>query len=304
MIFLGTSGSIPTPQRSLPAILIKYSGEQLMFDCGEGTQRQIIKAKTGFHRKMKIFVSHMHGDHLFGLPGLLQTMSLLKRTRKIEIFGPHGIVDYLDSINETVPFSKVYPIQVNEILHEGVVCETPKYLVQANWGEHVIPNLLYTFLEKNRWGKFYPEKAKSLGVPKGPFWSRLQEGKTVTLADGRLISPNEVVGPVRPGRKIVYSGDSKVFERLVQIAEGADLLIHESTFADDLIDKAKEDGHSTPSQVGAIARIAKVKRLVLIHISARYTNSNVLLNQAKPFFDNTLVAQDLLELNLSLSKTL
>jgi len=155
VIFLGTSGSIPTPQRSLPAILIKYSGEQLMFDCGEGTQRQIIKAKTGFHRKMKIFISHMHGDHLFGLPGLLQTMSLLKRTRKIEIFGPQGIVDFLDSINVTVPFSKVYPIQVNEILQEGVVCETPKYLVQANWGEHVIPNLVYTFLEKNRWGKFY-----------------------------------------------------------------------------------------------------------------------------------------------------
>jgi ribonuclease Z len=272
----------------------------MMFDCGEGVQRQMIRAKTGFSRKMKIFISHMHGDHLMGLPGLLQTMSLLERERKLDVYGPPGIGRFVDAIRETVQFALTFPVEIYDVKEAGVVCEEKEYMVEAAKSNHVVPSLAFALVEKPRPGRFYPERAKDLGIPEGPLWSRLQHGQEITLPDGRLIKPEEVVGPVRPGRKIVYTGDTRPFGGLSEFAAGADLLIHDATFADDLTEKAQEDGHSTPSQAAENARKAKVKQLVLTHISARYDDTSLLLEQAQKIFKNTKVAEDFMRIEIPL----
>lgn len=300
VVFLGTAGSIPTPKRSLPAIAIQRKGEVLLFDCGEGVQRQMIKAKVSFHRKMKIFITHMHGDHLLGLPGLLQTMSLLDREKKLEIYGPPGIKAFVEAIKQIVQFVLTFPIEVSEIGDVGVVCDEKEYKIHATWAEHVILSLAYALVEKPRAGKFYPEKARSLGVPEGPLWSKLQHGLTVKLPNERIVKPEEVLGSTRPGRKIVYTGDTKPFKSLIKLAENADLLIHDATFDDELWERAEEDGHSTPSQAVETAKKAKAKRLILTHISARYKTADLLLEQAKKNFSHVGVAEDFMKIALPL----
>ena len=298
--FLGTAGSVPTPKRSLPAILIQGKGEQIMFDCGEGVQRQMIKAKAGFHRKMKVFITHMHGDHVLGLPGLLQTMALLDRERKLDVYGPPGVKRFLEDIRETVQFILTFPVEIHEIHEAGVVCEEQEYAVQAVWANHVIPSLAYALVEKPRPGKFYPEKAKVLGVPEGPLWSKLQYGHKAKLQDGRVVKPEDVTGPLRTGRKIVYSGDTRPFKGFVKFAAGADLLIHDATLDDELAERAEEDGHSTPDQAAKHAKKAKVKQLILTHISARYDDASILLEQAQKIFKNTQVAEDFMKIEIPL----
>jgi len=271
-----------------------------MFDCGEGVQRQMIKAKTGFHRKMKAFISHMHGDHVLGLPGLLQTMALLDRERKLEVYGPPGIKRFIESIRETVQFVLTFPVEIQEIEETGVICDEEEYTVHAIWANHVIPSLAYALVEKSRPGKFYPEKAKVLGVPEGPMWSRLQHGHKVKLPVGRVVKPEQVVGPPRPGRKIVYTGDTRPFKGFVKFADGADLLIHDATLDDALAERADEDGHSTSSQAAENAKKAKVKQLILTHISARYDDTSILLEQARKVFKNTQVAEDFMRIEIPL----
>ena len=300
VIFLGTSGSTPTPQRSLPAIAIKRKGEIILFDCGEGAQRQMIMAKLSFHRKMKIFITHMHGDHVLGLPGLIQTMSLFDRQRKLEIYGPKGLKEFVDVIQRTVQYTLTFPLEIHEIEKPGTICEEGEYAILAEEADHVIPSFAFALVEKPRPGKFYPEKARELGIPEGPLWSKLQKGHSVTLPDGRKIKPSEVVGPPRPGRKIVYSGDTRPCMNVVRLARNADLLIHDATLDDELFDKAYEDGHSTPSQVAEIAKKANVRRLVLTHISARYRSAEKLLEQAKRIFPNVLIAEDFMEIEVPL----
>jgi ribonuclease Z len=300
VIFLGTAGSVPTPKRSLPAILIQRKGEQIMFDCGEGVQRQMMKAKIGFHKKTKIFISHMHGDHVLGLPGLLQTMALLDRERKLEIYGPSGINRFIEAIKETVQFVLTFPVEIHEIEEAGVVCEEEEYAVETVWANHVIPSLAYALVEKPRPGKFYPEKAEALGVPEGPLWSKLQHKHKVNLPDGRVIKPEQVVGPPRPGRKIVYTGDTRPFKGFAKFASGADLLVHDATLDDELAEKAEEDGHSTPSQAAENAKKGKVKQLILTHISARYDDTSTLLEQAQKVFKNTRVAEDFMKIEVPL----
>ena len=299
--FLGTGGSIPTAQRGLSAVAIKRKNELLLFDCGEGTQRQMIQAGVGFHRKAKVFVTHMHGDHVLGLPGLLQTMSLLGRTNKLEIYGPTGIKDFVEAINQTVRFTLTFPVKVTEI-DAGMVCEEKEYTVTAVQSGHMTPSLAYSLTEKSRPGRFHTETAKKLGVPEGPLWSKLQFGESVKLPDGRIVEPETVLGAFRPGRKIVYTGDTGPSEKVAKLAEYADLLIHESTFEDEMKDRAVEDGHSTPSMAAETAKKANVKRLVLTHISARYKDANLLLQQAKKIFANTELAEDFLRLELPLSE--
>ena len=300
LLFLGTSGSVPTPQRGLPAILLQRKGEYLMFDCGEGVQRQMIIAKTSFHKKMKVFVSHMHGDHVLGLPGLMQTMSLLERTRELKVYGPPGIEPFLNAVKETVQFNLSFPVEIHEIESNCTVCEEKDYSVEAAWSNHVIPNLSYALIEKPRPGRFHPQKARALGVPKGPLWSRLQHGRDVELAHGKTVKAEQVVGPSRPGRKIVYSGDTRPSKIVERLAAHADLLIHESTFDDELAEKAEEDGHSTPSQAAETAKNAGVKKLYLTHISARYVDPRILLEQAVKTFSNTEVAQDFMKTEIPL----
>jgi len=303
VIFLGTAGSTPTPERSLPAIAIKRKGEIILFDCGEGVQRQMVRAKLSFHRKMKFFITHMHGDHVLGLPGLIQTMSLFDRQRKLEVYGPEGIREFIEAINKTVQFTLTFPVEVSEITKCGVICKEDEYEVLAVKANHVIPSFAFALVEKPRPGKFYPEKAKRFGVPEGPLWSKLQKGQSVKLPNGRIIKPSQVVGPPRPGRKIVYSGDSRPCESIVELAENADLLIHDSTLDDELAEKAYEDGHSTPSQAAEIAKKAKVRMLVLTHISARYKTTEKLLQQAKKIFQNVAVADDFMKIDIPLKKS-
>jgi len=300
VVFLGTAGSVPTPKRSLPAILIQRKGEQIMFDCGEGVQRQMIKAKAGFHKKTKVFITHMHGDHVLGLPGLLQTMALLDRERKLNVYGPPGIRRFLEDIRETVQFVLTFPVEIHEIYEADIVCEEQEYTVQAVWANHVIPSLAYAFTEKPRPGKFYPEKAKALGVPEGTLWSKLQHGHEVKLRNGRIVKPKDVTGPLRSGRKIVYSGDTRPFKGFVKFAVNADLLIHDATLDDALAERAEEDGHSTPDQAAKNAKKAKVKQLILTHISARYDDTSMLLEQAQKIFENTHVAEDFMKIEIPL----
>ena len=301
VIFLGTGGSIPTPKRGLSAIAIRRKNELLLFDCGEGTQRQMIQAGVGFHRKAKILVTHMHGDHVLGLPGLLQTMSLLDRTKKLEIYGPQGIQAFVEAINQTVRFSLTFPVQVSEV-EAGLVCEEKEYTVYATQSDHIDHSLAYVLIEKPRPGRFNIEKARKLGVPEGPLWSKLQGGSSVKLPSGRIVKPEMVLGHPRPGRKIVYSGDTGPSENLVELAENADLLIHEATFDDELTERAMDDGHSTPSMAAETAKKAGVKRLVLTHISARYKDAGLLLEQARKVFVNTELAEDFLRLELPLQE--
>jgi ribonuclease Z len=300
VIFLGTAGSVPTSERSLPAVLIKRQNEQLMFDCGESVQRQMMKAKAGFHKKTKIFISHMHGDHVLGLPGLLQTMALMDRQKKIEIYGPEGIKQFLECVRENLHFGLTFPVEIHEIYDVGVICEEKDYIVEAARSNHVVPSLAYAFVEKLRPGKFYPEKARALGVPEGELWSKLQHGDKIKLPNGRVISPDDVMGSPRQGRKIVYTGDTRPFKGFAKFAASADLIIHDATFDDTLSEKAEVDGHSTPSQAAKEAKKAKAKKLVLTHISARYPDAQLLLEQAQKFFKNTLVAEDFMELELPL----
>ncbi len=300
VIFLGTAGSIPTPHRALPAIAVRRKNELLLFDCGEGVQRQMVQAAVGFHRKTKIFVTHMHGDHMLGLPGLFQTMSLLDRERKLDVYGPTGIIAFVEAIKQTVHFALSFPIEVSEIQEAGLVCKETEYEVHATWADHLTPGLAYALVEKPRPGKFYPEKAEALGVPEGPLWSKLQAGSAVRLPDGRNVRPEDVLGSPRPGRKIVYTGDTRPSKNLVKFSQNADLLIHDATFDDELRERAREDGHSTPSQAAESAKEAGAKWLVLTHTSARYKDPSPLLEQARKIFPRVDVAEDFMKIDLPL----
>ena len=302
VVFLGTSGSVPTLKRSLPSVVVQCPRDQWMFDCGENVQRQMMQAKVSFHRKMKVFITHLHGDHVLGLPGLLQTMALMDRKEPLQIYGPVGIKDFLVCTKETLNFGLNYPVEINEIISEGMVCDEEEYQVMATKSNHAVESYAYAFVEKPRPGKFYPKKALALGISAGELWSKLQSGKEITLPDGKVVKPRDVMGPMRAGRKIIYTGDTKPFDSFAKFADRADLIIHDCTFDDSLIEKASVDGHSTPTQAAGQAKAAGAKQLVLSHISARYPNAELLLEQAKKTFPNSLLAEDFMEIELALSE--
>jgi ribonuclease Z len=301
VVFLGTAASIPTDARALPSVVVRRKNEVFMFDCGEGVQRQMIRARVGFHKKMRVFVSHMHGDHVLGLPGLLQSMSLLDRREKLWVYGPVGIRAFVEAIKKTVQFVLTFPVEICELNERGIICDEREYYVEAVRTAHVIPGFAYSLVEKPRAGRFSPDKAKALGVPEGPLWSKLQHGKSVKGVDGRVVKPRQVVGPTRPGLKIVYSGDTRSTRSLVRLAKGADLLVHEATLMDELADRARRDGHSTPSQAARVAEKAGVKRLILTHVSARYRDVAPMLKEARKIFPATVVAEDFMAIELSRS---
>lgn len=299
VIFLGTAGSFPTINRNHPSIAIRRNGELILFDCGEGTQRQMFHAKLGFCHK--IFVTHMHGDHVLGIPGLLQTMSLFDVKIPMQIFGPEGIHDFIRKIMEVVKFNLTFPLEIREV-EDGIVCKEKDYMVRAAWMEHNIPSLAYALIENERPGQFYPEKALSLGISMGPLWFQLQHDKKVKLPNGQVISPKQVLGPPRLGLKIVYSGDTRPCNAIIELAKNADLLIHEATLDNELAEKAYESCHSTSGQAAEIAKKARVKQLVITHISARYDNAEILIKQAQEKFLNTKLAQDFMELEVSFQR--
>ena len=281
VVFLGTSGSVPTLKRSLPSVVVQCPKELWMFDCGENTQRQMMQAKVSFHKKLKVFLTHLHGDHVLGLPGVLQTMALMDRKEPVAVYGPPGIKDFLVCTKETLNFGLTFPVEINEILSEGTILDEEDYTLTAVKSNHAVESYAYAFVEKPRPGKFYPKKAQALGVPLGELWSKLQSGEEITLPDGKVVKPSDVMGPLRAGRKIVYTGDTRPFEAFAKFAADADLVIHESTFDDSLAEKAALDGHSTPSQAAQEAKAANAKQLVLTHISARYPDASFAFGAGK-----------------------
>jgi ribonuclease Z len=303
VVFLGTRGSVPTLKRSLPSVMVQCPKEQWMFDCGEGAQRQMMQAKVSFHKKTKVFISHLHGDHVLGLPGVLQTMALMDRKEPVAVYGPVGIKDFLVCAQETLKFGLTFEVEINEIIADGVICDEEEYSVVAVKSNHLTDGYAYAFVEKPRAVKFYPKKALALGVPEGELWSKLQGGKEVKSINGKTVKPQMVMGEQRPGRKIVYTGDTRPFDGFAKFAAGADLVIHDCTFDDALREKAVLDGHSTPTQAAEQAKVADAKRLVLTHISARYPNAELLLEQAKKIFPNSVLAEDFLVLELPLNVT-
>lgn len=299
IIFLGTSGSMPTPSRSGSAVAIRRKGEVILFDCGEGTQQRMAAARIGFRRPTRVFISHLHGDHVLGLPGLLQTMTMLRREQPLHLYGPQGILDFIKAFSYVLGVPG-FPLEVYEITEEGVVFAGSEYKVEAVRADHDGECWCYALLEHPRPGRFYPERARGLGVPEGPLWRRLQLGGDVVLGGGRLVRSSDVVDPLRRGRKVVYSGDTRPTEALAGLAEAADILIHEATFDDSLIERAEEDGHSTASQAAETAVEARVGMLLLTHISSRYHDPSVLLEQATAIFPNTRVAEDLMDVEVPL----
>ncbi len=301
VIFLGTGGSWPTVKRNVSAIAVKRGGEILLFDCGEGTQRQIQKSGLSYMQIKSIFISHFHGDHFLGLPGLIQTMQLNDRKEPLTIYGPRGTSRIVEIVKNLGYFRPSYEI-VGKDVDEGDEIRFNGYSVRPFRVKHNVPALGYVLEEDMRPGRFNKKKALELGIPEGPLFGRLQRGESIKLKDGRVITPDMVLGPPRPGRKVVYTGDTKPCDNVVEFARNADLLIHDATFLSDLEDIATEYGHSTARQAAEIAKEANVDKLVLTHISPRYMDERLIEKEAKEIFKNSIVARDFLKLEVKLRK--
>lgn len=290
MTFLGTSAAVPTKERGLPGIALKREGEVILMDCGEGIQRRVLAESVGLGNEMTILITHLHGDHVAGLLGLLQTMSLSQRRKPLNIVGPEKLLRWLRVTSELLQIGLTFPIRFSKAA-PGTILRTPGFRIRTAKAVHSVEAFAYLVEEKGRPGIFYPEQAKRLGVPEGKLWSRLQKGRTVT-AQGRKVTPSEVTGPPRPGRKVGYSGDSRPSAGLTRFFAGCDLLIFDSTFGGKDADKAAERMHSTSSEAAELAKKAKVRKLALTHFSARYTSTTSLLREARRIFPNTVAASD------------
>ncbi len=296
LIFLGTSAAQPTVERGMTCICLVLDKEILMFDAGEGAQIAFQKAKLGWNKKMKIFVTHLHGDHCVGILGLLQTMSLQNRTESIDIIGPTGIEEFLATNLKILSFGLTFPVRIIRI-KEGPVFDDPAYTVHVCEAEHSIPAYSYLFSEKDRPGKFYPEKAKRLGIPEGKLWRDLQNGNEIKMTD-KTVKPSDVMGESRRGRKIGISGDTRPTKKLEEFFKGCDYVTFDSTYSDTLRDKAMENYHSTAKEAAELAKKAGVANLILTHFSARYKNTDELIVEAKMIHSSVIAAKDLLEINI------
>lgn len=260
-----------------------------------------MKAKVGFGPLERIYISHLHGDHVTGIPGLLMTLNLSCREKPLTIYGPPGLQRYVQGILDTLALHPDYELNVRET-EGGVIHENDHNGIQAVRADHNVFTLAYALVEGQRPGLFDVSKAKELGIPEGPLYRDLQNGKDIQLKDGRTIHSSEIVGPPRPGRKVVYAVDTRPCPAVVELARSADLLIHDGMFTDELAREAKERGHSTTRQAAEIAKEAGVGQLILTHISSRYEDDGALLSEAQAVFLNTAVAQDLMAVELSVHK--
>jgi ribonuclease Z len=294
LTFLGTSAARPTVERSVSSTAITRAGETLLFDCGEGTQRQMMRHGVGFSFS-EIFFTHFHADHYLGVIGLMRTLALQGRTEPMICYGPAGAKRVLGAAINLGLERGTFPIDVCE-LRPGDCLDRKEYAIEAIGVEHGSAALGYALREHERLGRFNPQRASELGVPEGPLWGKLHRGAAVRLPDGRVVQPEDLVGPGRPGRLIVLSGDTRPCEGVVAAAEGADVLVHDATFGDDEKDRARETDHSTAVEAAQVALAARVKRLVLTHFSARYSASaTVLVEQAQDVFSEVVAAKDGLE---------
>ncbi|MCZ6760469.1 MAG: ribonuclease Z [Gemmatimonadetes bacterium] len=298
--FLGTSAARPTVERNVSSICIAREGETLMFDCGEGTQRQMMRFGVSFTLS-EIFVTHYHADHYLGIGGLLRTLSLQGRTEPMTLYGPKGAERLLRRSIELGVERIAFEVDVKE-LKSGDRLKRAAYDIVVFPVKHGRDALGYALVEHKRLGRFDPGKAIEMGIPEGPLWGRLHRGETVKLPDGRDVGAADLVGPPRSGRKVVYTGDTRPSEEVVKIADGADLLIHDSTFGAEEADRAAETDHSTAVEAAQIALSARAKRLILNHLSARYSKDfQLLLDQAREVFPETLVAKDGMKIDVAYS---
>jgi ribonuclease Z len=289
--FLGTGAACPTVDRNVAGLAVQREGETILFDCGEGTQRQMMRYGVGFSFT-EVFFSHFHADHMLGITGLLRTMGLQDRTTPVTLYGPRGAQRILGAAMSLGIERNKFPVEVVEI-RAGDRLRRDEYDIVVFETEHRADTVGYALAEHTRLGRFHPERARELGVPEGPLWGRLHKGETVTLDDGRTVSQQDLVGAPRRGRTVVYSGDTRPHLALLQAARGADLLIHEATFGGDEAERAIETGHSTAAEAARVALEAGVRRLVLTHISPRYTrDAPELLAEARAVFPETAIARD------------
>ncbi len=277
----------------MSAIAIKRGSEVILMDCGEGTQRQIQHSPISYQQITKILLTHYHGDHCYGVPGLVKTMALNERDKPLDIVGPKGLRKMVDAWRQMGGWTRGFPINIREV-EPGDVLEYDGYTIECHQGDHSVHNIAFALQEPDRPGKFDKPKALDMGIPEGRMFGQLQRGQSVTLDDGRTIEPSEVLGEPRPGRRVVFSGDTQPCAGILQAAAGATLFICEASFTKDLIDKAREVKHMCAFEAASIAKDAKVKKLMLTHISPRYKDSAEVLGEATEVFPATEVAEDLL----------
>jgi ribonuclease Z len=289
VVFLGTAGSMPTARRAPSATLVRRGGERLLFDCGEGTQRQLLRSDVGLVDLHEIFLTHFHADHFLGLPGMLKSFALRGRELPLTLYGPRGLDQLLGSLR--IIFGRLsYEVAVVE-LAAGAVLPRDGYELRTFAVRHGRDALGYALVEDERPGRFDVAAADTLGVPFGPQRGALQSGASVTLADGRVVTPDQVLGEGRPGRKVVLTGDTAPSDVVVEAARGADLLVHEATFCEEEAERARETDHSTALEAARVARDAEVSLLALTHLSSRYGAAEV-EREARTVFPTTVVPRD------------
>lgn len=297
LLFLGTSAGMPIRDRNVSSIALRFtqhSGEFWMFDCGEGTQHQLLHTSLKLSRLSKLFITHLHGDHVFGLPGLLSSRSNLGGTDLLEIYGPPGLRELVETNLRITETHLAYPIQITEIT-QGIIYEDEAFTIETAKLDHRIDSYGYRIMERERAGALNAQWLAELGIEPGPLYGQLKAGRDITLNDGRVITSVEAVGEPIAGRIITILGDTRPCDNAIKLSEAADVLVHEATFAADLADKAEEYGHATTLQAAQIASAAGAKRLFITHFSSRYTQENLreLEAEARSIFPHTEAAIEL-----------
>lgn len=299
VVFLGTGGTYPCTERNVTAIAVQTGKDVVLFDCGEGTQRQFMRSNVSFMSTRWIFISHYHGDHFLGLPGLIQSMNLNDRERPIDIYGPEGTETLMKHLLTAGYFAPGYDIFAHDIAPEDKI-KLEGFSVIAAKADHTVPSLAFALVEDDRPGRFDTSKAKELKVPPGPLFRKLQQGEDVKV-DGKVVKSTQVLGPSREGRKIVYSGDTRPCKGIVDLSKNADLLIHDATLLSTEEGLAADFGHSTALEAAKVAKEACARNLALIHYSPRYRDPGVLVDEAKACFPNVFAPSDLQEFIVKLS---
>jgi ribonuclease Z len=288
--FLGTGAACPTVDRNVSGLAVQREGELILFDCGEGSQRQMMRYGVGFGFR-EIFLTHYHSDHILGVTGLLRTMGLQDRQEEVVIYGPRPTRIIEELIRVGIERNK-FNVEIIEV-RPGERLARQDYDIVVFETDHRADTVGYALVEHIRLGRFNPERARDLGIPEGPLWGRVHKGESIALPDGRTLTNEELVGPPRAGRTLVYPGDTRPVKSVIEAARDADLLVHEATFCEEERARASETGHSTARQAAEVARMAGVRRLALTHISARYTrDAPELLTEAREVFPETVIARD------------
>jgi len=299
--FLGTAASRPTVERNVSAIALVREGETMLFDCGEGTQRQMMRYGISLILG-DIFFTHFHADHVLGVIGLMRTMQMQARTEPLSVWGPKGLSRFLQQASVFTGERLGYPITITEVEPGAPIARQGYSILPFAAAHRGATAVGYALIEDVRLGRFHPELARARGVPEGPLWGDLHRGRTVTLPDGQTVDPADFVGPNRPGRRIVITGDTRPCETTVEAARDADLLVHEATFAEEEAPRALETGHSTAREAATVAQQAGVRRLILTHVSARYSrDTSELEREASAVFPGTIVARDGMEIEIAYS---